>query len=146
MPHLIVRAIWELARARLILGRTGAKDIKRLNQAARSGTDIAIQSAVDSALIARIGFVIAFASRYVPWRSDCLPQAMAGQSWLLADGIASEIRIGVERPRDGPFGAHAWLVQGEQIVTGGEIERFAVLLGEEPNQGVSPQPAPTPKE
>ena len=31
----------------------------------------------------------------------------------------------------GALGAHAWLVCGEQVVTGGEIERYAVMLSED---------------
>ncbi len=131
MPHLLAKAIWELGRARLRLNGIGARDIARLNNSAKSKAAGNGQSASNADLIARIGFLVTFASRHLPWRSDCLPQAMAAQHWLSTKGIASEIRIGVERPGEGQFGAHAWLVQGEQIVTGGEVGHFAVLIGEE---------------
>ena len=57
-------------------------------------------------------------------------QAIAGQNWLGALGVASEIQIGVEHPADGEFGAHAWLLAGGEVVTGGDIERYHVLLAE----------------
>jgi hypothetical protein len=53
---------------------------------------------------------------------------MAAQTWLAEHGLASEIRIGVERPADGKFGAHAWLVHNDAVVTGGDVTRYDVLL------------------
>ncbi len=132
MPHLLLRAVWELARARLRLRGIGARDIDTLNLAAAQVSSATAQPPVNAALVARIGFLITFAARYLPWRSDCLPQAMAAQRWLEAKGIPSEIKVGVELPEDGQFGAHAWLVQGDDIVTGGDVARFTVLGDSEP--------------
>lgn len=58
-------------------------------------------------------------------------QAIAAQNWLAAKGLPSEIRIGVERPEATGFGAHAWLVHGEDVVTGGDVARYVVLLSSE---------------
>ena len=129
-PHLLLRGIWELARARFGLSTIGPRDIEQLNRAVHAGAAGFRPAADKSDAIARVGFIITFVARYLPWRSDCLPQALAARRWLLGKGIATEIRIGVERPEDGDFGAHAWLVHGETVVTGGEIGKFAVLLGE----------------
>lgn len=131
MPHLLARAVWELARARMALGAIGANDIERLNIAAKAAASQTEPTTQDHAFIEQVGFLVTFASRHLPWRSDCLPQAMAAQSWLLAEGLDSEIRIGVGRPGNGEFGAHAWLVLGDQIVTGGETGQYSVLLGSE---------------
>jgi len=128
---LLARAIWELARARVVHGSIGANDIERLNRAAIAGANGVADSKQERELIARVGFLITLASRHLPWRSDCLPQAIAGQRWLQSEGLGSEIRIGVERPGDDQFGAHAWLVHRDQIVTGGEVGHFSVLLGDE---------------
>ena len=128
-PHLLVRAVWELARARLALNGIGPSDIKRLNSDAKSPTYRSSKAPDEDWLVARIGFVVTFASRYLPWRSDCLPQALAARNWLLGHKLTSEIRIGVERAKNGEFGAHAWLMHGDMIVTGGETDRFSVLLG-----------------
>jgi hypothetical protein len=58
---------------------------------------------------------------------------MAGQRWLAAKGIASQITIGVRQDEDGAFHSHAWLKYGEQIITGGDISGFAPILA--PDQG-----------
>ncbi|MEL6529799.1 MAG: lasso peptide biosynthesis B2 protein [Pseudomonadota bacterium] len=131
MPHLYLKAVWELARARASMGSIKARDIMRLNEASKAAVNLATPSEGNANLVSKVGFLVTFAARHLPWRSDCLPQALAAQRWLLAEGIGSEIRIGVERPDGEKFGAHAWLIHGDQIVTGGEINHFAVLLGEE---------------
>ncbi|MEM8724115.1 MAG: lasso peptide biosynthesis B2 protein [Pseudomonadota bacterium] len=131
-PHLVLRGVWELALARRAMSNIGARDIRRLNDAAIEHAGRSDPISLDERLLHRVGFIITFTARYVPWRSDCLPQAIAAQHWLSMEGIASEIRIGVERPEGGDFGAHAWLVHEETIVTGGEIAHFSVLMGEDP--------------
>ncbi|MCV2877661.1 lasso peptide biosynthesis B2 protein [Sedimentimonas flavescens] len=71
-----------------------------------------------------VGRAISRAARIVPWRSDCLVQARAAQAWLTGEGIASQIRLGARRLPDGAFGAHAWLVCGQDIITGGDVSEF----------------------
>jgi hypothetical protein len=122
LPHVFIALI----AARIDFARLKASDIPARNRIA------ALQrSAIspDEALLAdRFGFLTVRLSKRLPWRSDCVIQAIAVQDWLARRGIASEIRIGVEKPEDGPFGAHAWLVVGEQIITGGDIARYSLLL------------------
>ena len=122
-----VRGLWALVRARWAFDRMQARDIVTRNQrsAAAAWADPA---STDPALVARIAYVIPRISARLPWRSDCVIQAMAAQDWLARHGLASDIRIGVERPTDGKFGAHAWLVHDGGVVTGGEVERYEVLL------------------
>jgi hypothetical protein len=56
------------------------------------------------------------ASRRVPFGSHCLARALAAQSLLEANGIASELHLGVRtRPT---FNAHAWLVCASQVILG----------------------------
>jgi hypothetical protein len=123
-----LRGLARLIRARLAFARFDVRDIVDRN--ARAG-DVAGGSATatDPALVARIAYVIPRISARLPWRSDCVIQAMAAQDWLADHGLASEIRIGVEGTTTGKFGAHAWLVHRGEIVTGGDIERYDVLLG-----------------
>lgn len=125
------RGLIELVRARLAFDRLEARAILARNGmvAAAARTDPA---SADTALVRRIGYVIPRISDRLPWRSDCVIQAMAAQNWLAAHGLASEIQIGVERPDDGRFGAHAWLVHNGAVVTGGDITRYALLVGESP--------------
>lgn len=130
-----VRGLAELMRARLVFARLEAKEIPGRNRMAK---ERAIRSA-DPATMARIGYVVPRISDRLPWRSDCLVQAIAAQNWLAAKGAASEIQIGVENPTGGGFGAHAWLMAGSDVVTGGEIERYHVLLADSPDTSDSPQ-------
>lgn len=123
-----LRGLAELIRARLIFSRLEARAIPLRNRNAiqHSVRDIAISHAK----LARISYVLPRISDRLPWRSDCLIQAIAAQNWLLAKGGASEIQIGVENPKDGPFGAHAWLIHDGLVITGGDIEKYSVILAD----------------
>lgn len=68
------------------------------------------------------------AARLVPWRSDCLVQAMAAQRWLRREGRQTQLVIGVHKDPAGRFEAHAWLRCGMVTVTGGDVARFTPLL------------------
>lgn len=126
------RGLSELVRARLIFQKLKASDIPVRNHVVgKVGSQIADQSREEhAATLARIRYVIPRLSDRLPWRSDCLIQAIAAQNWLAALGAQSEIQIGVEKPEDGQFGAHAWLVSGGEIVTGGDIAQYDVILAE----------------
>ena len=123
-----LRGLAELVRARIVFARLEARAIPQRNRdskaMARPGT------VPQPEALARIAYVIPRLSDRLPWRSDCLVQAIAAQNWLSALGAASEIQIGVENPQDGQFGAHAWLIYNEDIVTGGDIERYDLLLSD----------------
>lgn len=122
-----LRGLYELVRARLAFARLKASDIPARNAAARQG---AIAGATaDPVVAARISYVLPRLSSRLPWRSDCLIQAIAGQNWLAAQGLASEIRIGVRRDKSEEFGAHAWLVHDGRIISGGDISSYELLLG-----------------
>jgi hypothetical protein len=123
-----LRGLFELVRARIIFANLQAADIVQRNQAAMSKCEPRSEIRSDATLLARIAYVIPRISHRLPWRSDCVIQAIAAQNWLASKNIDSEIRIGVELPEDGPFGAHAWLVHDEQVITGGEISRYDLLL------------------
>lgn len=122
------RGLFELIRARLAFTRFKVKDIPARN--ARSKVDNTTGQAVTSDTIERISYVLPRLSDRLPWRSDCLVQAIAGQNWLRSLNAASEIQIGVEHPEGAPFAAHAWLVHAGTIVTGGEVEQYEVILSD----------------
>lgn len=126
-PHAL-RGFFELVRARIAFARLEAKGIPMRNRAARESARS--DSDVSEACLARIAYVLPRLSDRLPWRSDCLVQAIAGQNWLTHLGAASEIQIGVENPKDGEFGAHAWLLHEGQVVTGGDIDRYSLLLSD----------------
>jgi hypothetical protein len=120
------RALFELVRARSIFARLEAKAIPNRNRKARV---TALESEVaDEAALARIAYVIPRLSDRLPWRSDCTIQAIAAQNWLSTIGVYSEIQIGVENPAHGEFGAHAWLMCGDSVVTGGDISKYDLIL------------------
>ncbi|MEP0391129.1 MAG: lasso peptide biosynthesis B2 protein [Erythrobacter sp.] len=123
-----IRGFYELVRARLIFSKLEAKAIPERNQQAKAKS--LANQAVPPATLARITYVIPRLSDRFPWRSDCVIQAIAAQNWLSSYGAASEIQIGVENPKDGEFGAHAWLVHRESVITGGDIDRYHVILAE----------------
>lgn len=126
LPYSL-RGLSELLRAKMIFRTLEASDIPAFNTAAKTR---AVQPEdAPPGFAERVAYVLPRIARRLPWRSDCLIQAIAGQNWLASRGMASEIRIGVERPEDGTFGAHAWLACGDQIVTGGDISRYDLLLG-----------------
>ena len=77
-------------------------------------------------LIRRVAFAIPCMGARVPWRSDCLVQALAAQRWLGRAGILAKIDLGV-RTIDG-VEAHAWLIAGGRIVTGGDIGPFTPFI------------------
>ena len=127
VTRLTAQAFVAMVRARLAFGRLEAAEIPARNAAAASAE---IADSADELLADRIGFIIARLAKRLPWRSDCMVQAIAAQEWLARLGMASEIRIGVERPENGPFAAHAWLARNERIITGGDVARYSLLLGE----------------
>ena len=122
------RGFCELVRARMIFTKLEAKAIPQRNRAAKQGANTA--ATIDAPVLARMAYVLPRISDRLPWRSDCLIQAIAAQNWLSALGAASEIQIGVEHPKGGNFGAHAWLLYKDAVVTGGDIERYQLLLSD----------------
>lgn len=124
------RAVWELALARLAHAYLSPRAIakrNRLSGATRrgpSGDADAVGQDIDI-----IAYVIPGVARRLPWRADCLVQALAAQRWLRARNIGSCISIGVDKPAGGQFGAHAWLTVGDRVVTGGDITSFGEILG-----------------
>ncbi len=59
--------------------------------------------------------------RRLPWRSDCLIQALAAKRWLDRAGGAATLKLGVRRDDDGALTAHAWMTIGEAAISGGPI-------------------------
>jgi hypothetical protein len=124
-----MRGLFELVRARIAFSTFEAREIPLRNAASRGRATKA--AAADPELVARIAYVLPRISARLPWRSDCLIQAIAGQNWLASLGLASEIQIGVRRTESEPFGAHAWLVHANHIISGGDVADYYRLLGEQ---------------
>ena len=122
----LVRAVHELALANRQLRARPVSEMALLDR--RASDAPAPLSWRDRLLIERVAYAIAVMGQRVPWRSDCLVQALAARRWLEGAGIASVIGIGTRRDEDGEFAAHAWLYVGETIVTGGDIDGYAEFV------------------
>lgn len=109
----LVLAGWQLALARVRLARVDAASL------VNDGTAPADEDTVD-----RIAFAVRAMGARVPWRSDCLVQALAAQHWLAAKGIGSTIHLGV-KPSGAPLDAHAWLKVGDRIILGGDVAGYS---------------------
>ena len=73
--------------------------------------------------------------RRLPWRSDCLIQALAAKRWLDRAGGAATLKLGVRRAGDGGLMAHAWMSVGDAVISGGPIdEGLTPLTGAEAEQ------------
>lgn len=67
----------------------------------------------------RIGRAVETISRYTPWESKCLVQAVVGKIMLRRLGLANTLYLGVRGDGGNGLQAHAWLRCGDVILTGG---------------------------
>ncbi|HMQ50878.1 MAG TPA: lasso peptide biosynthesis B2 protein [Anaerolineae bacterium] len=76
----------------------------------------------------RLGWAIRVASRYVP-QATCLPQALMAQFLLHQWAYSADLRIGVTKNKDEKLEAHAWVICGDEIISGagGDPDRFKPL-------------------
>lgn len=119
------RALWWLAVAGLWHRRhTAAECFARLRVAGEGGGVAPDPAAMRWALEA--------AGKRVPWRADCVVQALAAKFWLERAGVETAFRLGVRREAGGLL-AHAWLEVGGVPVSGGApsaaLVRFAAAEG-----------------
>ncbi len=78
--------------------------------------------------IERVRVAIIRASGRLPWRTDCLVQALAARDWLHRLGVDTSLCIGIPEDSSGQFEAHAWLMHGKSVITGGDIRSYIPLL------------------
>ena len=76
------------------------------------------EDASNTTLVARVRRAVNIASRNLPLKVACLPQAMAAKVMLARRGTRSSLWIGAARADDGEMILHAWLEAGGTIVTG----------------------------
>lgn len=125
-----IAAIARLARASVVLNH--GKSAGLGGRIARGPTTGNLENSAlgtnQDRLVRRLAYVIPRVAQRLPWRADCLVQALAGQNWLLRAGIGSQIVLGVPIDQTGDFEAHAWLVAGDRIVTGGDVSNYRPLV------------------
>ncbi|MBU1660563.1 MAG: lasso peptide biosynthesis B2 protein [Chloroflexi bacterium] len=69
----------------------------------------------------QLAWAIRTASRYTPWKSNCLAQAIAAKTMLRRRGHTSTLYLGMTTPGSHPEGkveAHAWLRCGDTWICG----------------------------
>lgn len=123
-PYL-ARAVVELAIARTRLHADHSHHLRDA-KATRPTPHDALTPA-QSDLVDQVAYAIPRIAQRLPWRSDCLIQALAGERWLRRSGVLAQVVIGVNRDGPAPLEAHAWLKAGDRVVTGGGIAAFAPL-------------------
>jgi hypothetical protein len=131
LPLLLTKALWAtlvLAQARFDLRSITPKDIVKRNRDVAELVARGLCPETSGTKIDEAAFFINRMAARVPWRSDCLVQALAGQRWLARAGIATEIVVGTAKRPNGAFEAHAWLRQDGRIVLGGDISTYQPLL------------------
>lgn len=84
-----------------------------------------------SEIIVAWDWAVRLASRNVPCRARCLEQSLSLWYLLALDGVSSELRIGVRKPRPDAVEAHAWVeVAGRPVNDRPDIaQTYAVFDG-----------------
>lgn len=118
----LTRAGAELAIARLRLNSPHAQALIAASPAKARTLD-----RHQAVLVERVAFAIPRVAARLPWRADCLVQALAANRWLGRHGIATTLTLGVPTDMPKKFEAHAWLTAGDRIVTGGDVSGFVPL-------------------
>ena len=118
-------AVKELLIARIRHASQPAGKILRELQDKRIQSDGDTRGEVD---LLRLSWAIGAAAARVPWRSDCLLQAMAADRWLRRCGMQPEFFLGVAKDAGGQLEAHAWLRCGDAMVTGADDRNFTNLM------------------
>ena len=72
-----------------------------------------------------VGGAVCSAANYTPWKSVCLPQAVAAKWMLKRRGIPGTLYLGVMKDQTKPekLAAHAWVKCGHVILTGAKGHR-----------------------
>ena len=69
-------------------------------------------------LALRVSWAVQSVAAHVPLGFVCLPQAIAAKWMLRRRRLSSTLYLGVARPDELKFTAHAWLRAGDKILTG----------------------------
>jgi hypothetical protein len=124
----LTRAAAELLAARVRLSTVATEKILRELQAPLSANPQRQGGSLATIDVDRLSWAIAAASRHVPWRSDCLIQAVAADHWMRRHHLCPDFYLGIAKAEEGVFAAHAWLRYGDLTVTGGSYDRFSALI------------------
>ena len=118
-------AVKELLIARILYGTRPVGKILCELQNGQMRSDVSSKGEVN---LARLSWAFGAAAARVPWRSDCLPQAMAADRWLRRYGMRPQFFVGVAKDVHGRLEAHAWLRCDNVTVTGGDGRKFTAFI------------------
>lgn len=125
---------------RRIARRMGAP--LRSEDGAGDAPGVAAMDPARRAALRAVGRAVERAARHVPWRADCLPQAMAAQRMLRRRGIPATMHFGVrmgDEACDRRMTAHAWLTVDSAGVVGARgLDEFTVVARFSQEGGASP--------
>jgi hypothetical protein len=76
--------------------------------------------------LASLTWAVGALSRRLPWRCQCLEQAMAAQMVLRRRNIPHTLYLGAHQ-REGKLEAHAWVRCGGRLVTGETNREYPVV-------------------
>ena len=82
----------------------------------------------DPSLLRRASWAVRTASRYTPWESNCLPQAIAAKGMLRCRAVHSTLYLDLKRSSQDKLEAHAWLRSGNPYIIGGYVSRGFTLV------------------
>lgn len=98
--------------------------------AKRLGTHMAETTTADCPArqdwLSTVTWAVTALSRRLPWRCQCLEQALAAQTLLRRRNLPHTLYLGA-RLREGRLEAHAWVRCGGYLVTGHTGEEFPVV-------------------
>jgi len=66
-----------------------------------------------------ISWSVIQASRYTPWESKCLVQALTARRMMKERGVSTTLYLGVMKNEKNEMLAHAWIRCGSYYITGG---------------------------
>ena len=94
-----------------------------------------LQNGREAIPAARISWAVSKAGRFIPW-TKCLAEALTVKALLAREGIASQLRIGVDKCGENQIKAHAWVESQGEVVIGNmpDLSRFKLLSSAENNR------------
>lgn len=121
---LLLKAWILLAMVRLGLLLIPFRAMHRLVSRVKTGK--AVPEKPGERLSVQVALAVQGASRYLPGKTTCLPQALVAALMLKRLGSTAHLRIGVARGEGGEFQAHAWVEDQGQVVIGmlQDLSRF----------------------
>lgn len=120
---LLVLATLYLARAAVLLRSCPISNVVNLSA---PKIQMAGKRRKGAGSATRIGWAISLSAKVVPWKTNCLVQAVAASLLLRRYGCEPQIRIGVRK--DGPeLAAHAWVDCNGTTIVGGRGDEFTPM-------------------